>query len=559
VFRDKSVCNRTPRVTTAPSKPASAPADAAVARFAAEFAPAERTLPKMLARQAERFGDRTLFRSGGTAWSFRQTRDVAAGTAARLNEAGLAPGDRVAILCGNGPELMRIYLGCAWAGVIAVPINTASRGAQLEHILKNCGARLAVVDAELLGALLAAAASGAPLDRLWIVGRSGYEIPSAHAAAPLPDPSEPAPPFEARPGDTVAILYTSGTTGPSKGVCCPQAQYFWWAAHTAALLGLGASEVLVTTLPLFHTNALNSFYQALLTGSTLVVEKRFSASDFLPCLIRHGATATYLLGAMVPMLLSRPPSDDERRHRARVALAPGVPADHHEAFTRRFGIALVDGYGSTESNFVIGDVSGDQRPGTMGRLRPGFEAKVLDPEDNELPDGEAGELALRPDEPFSFAGGYFGMADKTVEAWRNFWFHTGDRVIREADGRFRFLDRMKDAIRRRGENISSYEVEQVIIGHPAVAQVAVFPVRSELAEDEVMAAVVLRPGAALAPVALLDHCGPRMPYFAVPRYLDFVEALPTTENGKVQKFRLRERGVTAETFDSRAFGYEVAR
>ncbi len=538
---------------------ASLDADESLTRFAAEFAPAQRTLPFMLARQADRHGDRLLFRTGETAWTFRQTREIAAGMAARLAGAGLRPGDRVAIVCGNGPALMQIYLGCAWAGIIAVPINTASRGAQLEHILCNCGARLAVVDAEFLTAVVATRGCGAPLDRLWIVGEPDLEVPSDYAVATLPAPGEPIPAHPSRPGETVAILYTSGTTGPSKGVCCPQAQYFWWAAHTAALLGLGDGEVLLTTLPLFHTNALNAFYQALLTGSTLVVERRFSVSDFLAGLVRHRATATYLLGAMVPMLLSRPPSDEERRHDVRVALAPGVPAEYHEAFTRRFGIAIVDGYGSTETNFVLGDTPGEQRAGTMGRVRPGFHVAVADAEDNPLPDGEAGELLVRPVEPFSVASGYFAMADKTVEAWRNLWFHTGDRVVREPDGRFRFLDRMKDAIRRRGENISSFEVEQVIAGHPAVANAAVFPVRSELAEDEVMAAIVLRQGAALTPVELLDYCSPRMPYFAAPRYLDFLETLPTTENGKVQKFLLRERGVGPSTFDAAKIGYKVAR
>ena len=263
---------------------------------------------------------------------------------------------------------------------------------------------------------------------------------------------------------------------------------------------------------------------------------------------------------MVPMLLSRPESPDEREHGVRVALAPGVPADHHEAFTRRFGIAIVDGYGSTESNFVIGDRPDEQRAGTMGRLRPGFEAQVIDGEDNVVPDGVAGELALRPHEPFSFATGYFAMADKTVEAWRNFWFHTGDRVVREADGRFRFLDRMKDAIRRRGENISSYEVEQVIVAHPAVANAAVFPVRSELAEDEVMAAIVLQPGAALTPVELLDYCSPRMPYFAVPRFLEFVAGAADDgerQGAEIPPARARRRRLRLSTAPS--IGYKVAR
>ena len=195
----------------------------------------------------------------------------------------------------------------------------------------------------------------------------------------------------------------------------------------------------------------------------------------------------------------------------------------------------------------------------MGKLLPGFAARVVDSHDNEVPDGQAGELVLRADEPFAFATGYFGMADKTVEAWRNLWFHTGDRVVRESDGYYRFIDRIKDAIRRRGENISSYEVEQVIVSHPQVENAAVFPVRSELAEDEVMAAVVLRPGTQLAPAALLDFCQPRMPYFAVPRFLEFVDALPATESGKVTKYKLRERGVTAAAWDREKAGYKVTR
>jgi carnitine-CoA ligase len=531
----------------------------ALARFTDAVGPAARTLPRMLAAQAARFPDRTLFRTAETAWSFAEAVAVAAGTAGRFTEAGLRPGERVVILCGNGPAFMRAYLGCAWAGLIAVPVNVASRGAQLEHILRNCGARLAVADAEFVPVLAdAARAEGVGLDSVWTVGAVSTP-PVGLAAEPFPEPGPAAEPYPARPGDTVAILYTSGTTGPSKGVCCPQAQYFWWGAHTATLLGLGEGETLLTTLPLFHTNALNSFYQALLTGSTLVAERRFSVSDFSGALKRHGASATYLLGAMVPMLLSRPPSAGDRDHGVRIALAPGVPEKFQGAFTERFGIGLIDGYGSTETNFVIGDLLADQSPGSMGRARPGFEARVVDDEDNVVAHGTPGELVLRADEPFAFATGYFAMPEKTVEAWRNLWFHTGDRVVAGADGRIRFLDRMKDAIRRRGENISSFEVEQVIAAHPAVANAAVFPVQSELAEDEVMTAVVLRPGQSLDPVALLDHCGPRMPYFAVPRYVEFVDDLPRTENGKVQKFRLRERGITPATFDRESVGYKVSR
>jgi crotonobetaine/carnitine-CoA ligase len=236
----------------------------------------------------------------------------------------------------------------------------------------------------------------------------------------------------------------------------------------------------------------------------------------------------------------------------RLALAPGVPERFHSQFAERFGFALLDGYGSTETNFVLGCTLSHQRSGMMGPVSDGFEARVVDDADNLLTKGVAGELVLRASEPFAFATGYFGMPEQTVQAWRNLWFHTGDRVVQEEDGYFRFIDRMKDAIRRRGENISSYEVEQVLLSHPDVAAAAAFPVSSELAEDEVMAAIVLRDGASLAPPALAEYCQGRMPAFAVPRYIEIVAALPMTENGKVQKFRLREQGITASTWDRAA-------
>ena len=342
-------------------------------------------------------------------------------------------------------------------------------------------------------------------------------------------------------------------------MCCPHAQFFWWGVNTAHLLGVGESDVLCTTLPLFHTNALNTFFQAMLTGATASFESRFSASAFWTTLAERQATVTYLLGAMVPILLSRDPHPDEQRHATRIALAPGVPGHFHAEFTQRTGIGLLDGYGSTETNFVIGTSLGEQKPGTMGRIFEGFAARVVDDDDNEVPDGTPGELILRAEAPFAFGTGYFGTPEKTVEAWRNLWFHSGDRVIREPDGYFRFVDRLKDAIRRRGENVSSFEVEQVLLSHPEIATAAAFPVRSELAEDEVMAAIVLQAGSTLDPVAVIHFCETRMPYFAVPRFLEFVDTLPATENGKIQKYKLRERGITVHTWDREAAGITVRR
>jgi carnitine-CoA ligase len=519
------------------------------AQWSQSFAPADRTLPAMLARQAERFAQKPLVTAGGTTWTYAEAYEAAARCAGTLRSAGIEPGDRVAVICSNRIEFLEIVLGCAWLGAVAVPINVASRGPQLQHILSNCAARLLVMEAAYAENLALLHPPELAIEAIWLIDPTTDVRIGKVASTSMPQGRERLAAAAVGPGDLALILYTSGTTGPSKGVCCPQAQYFWWAVNTASLLQLRADEVLCTSLPLFHTNALNTFYQALLTGSSVCFEKRFSASRFFASLAHHRATVTYVLGAMVPILLSRPCSAEEAAHTVRIALAPGVPAQFHEEFTRRTGIHLLDGWGSTETNFVLGATIEHQKPGLMGPVFEGFQARVVDDQGNDVADDAPGELVVHADDPSAFASGYFRAPEKTAEAWRNLWFHTGDRVVRQSDGYFRFIDRLKDTIRRRGENISSFEVEQVLLSHAGVANAAAFPVRSPLAEDEVMAAVILHPGQQLTEAELIAFCEPRLPYFAIPRYLEFVRELPTTESGKVQKYKLRERGVTEKTWD----------
>ncbi|WP_213954144.1 ATP-dependent acyl-CoA ligase [Variovorax sp. dw_954] len=513
--------------------------------------PPARTLPAMLQGLAARFGDKPLLSIAGTRWTHAEAAGIVARRAGALQRAGVQRGDRVALMCGNRVECLEVFLACGWIGAVSVPINTASMGPQLQYFLANSGARLLVIEDVLAERLQTADLSQTGLASIWTVGEPA-DAAQGIGGVPvvrMPDDGDAVEAADVQPGDALAILYTSGTTGPAKGVTCPHAQFHWWGANTARILGVGADDVLCTTLPLFHINALNTFAQAALTGAEVVFAPRFSASGFWPAMQACGATVVYLLGAMVPILLAQPEGEGERSHRVRIGLGPGVPAQAGADFRRRTGVQLLEGYGSTETNFVIATRPDAPRTGVMGWLQPGFDARVADAADAALPDGRAGELLLRADEPFAFATGYFDMPDKTVEAWRNLWFHTGDRVVREPDGAFRFIDRMKDAIRRRGENISSYEVEQVLLSHPAVATVAVYPVRSELAEDEVMASLIVQPGSRLDVAELASFCEGRLPYFAIPRYIDIVEDLPRTENGKVQKFKLRERGVTATTWD----------
>jgi len=527
------------------------------ARAVELFPPCDRVLSTILARQAERYDDRVLLVAGQTRWTYAQTAAIAAASAQTLIEAGIKPGDRVALMCSNRPQFLQVYLGCAWLGAITVPINTALRGLQLAHIFRNSRPALLVAEAGLLAALETVGTEAALPPLVWTIDQVA-EAPQI-AAVPLPALASMAPAGAVRSGDTVAILYTSGTTGPAKGVCCPQAQLFWWGICSARALGIREGDVLFTTLPLFHTNALNAFYQAVLNGCTYVLEQKFSASGFWAAARAHNASVGYLLGAMASMLLAQPRKEDDTAHRVRVALGGGVPPQNHRPFLERFGVPLVDGYGSTETNFVFAGAIPSDRPGTMGYLTGGFEARIVDEDDSELPDGQAGELVLRAKEPFAFATGYFGMPEKTVEAWRNLWFHSGDRVVRDADGHYRFVDRMKDSIRRRGENVSSWEVEQIILAHPAVAACAIYPLPSELGEDEVAAAILLEQGQSLEPADIVRHCEGQIAYFAIPRYVRIVSEMPLTENGKIKKGALQQAGVTTDTWDREAAGIRVRR
>ncbi|MEU9289994.1 AMP-binding protein [Streptomyces sp. NPDC048275] len=490
------------------------------------------TLAGLLDAAAEEFGDRVFLRVGDVTRTYEQSRTAAAQTAGALAARGCGPGDHVAAMAGNRIELVDLILGCAWLGAVLVPLNTALRAAGLRHVLREADPGYLLAEPETAGRAVEAGFRGT----LWTVGED--DIPAPGQARMLP-------PARVRPYDTAFILFTSGTTGPARGVRCPHAQTVRWGSNVADSLRLTADDVLYTCLPLFHTNALNTLAHALTVGAACSIDERFSATRYWDRVAESGATAVYLLGAMVPMLLAQTPGPRDRAHGAWRGLSPATPQTAWQPFRERFGVTLVDGFGSTETNLVIGSTPEDQRPGYVGTLREGFSARVVDEHLAPVADGTPGELVVRSHRRFAFSTGYLGEPEPNPAAWRR----TGDRVIREPDGWFRFVDRVKDVIRRRGENISSSEVESAIRAHPAVADAAAFPVASELAEDEVMVAVVPRPGLALDPLDLVRQCERELPAFAVPRYIDTVPELPLTETGKVRKAVLRERGVTATTWD----------
>ena len=490
------------------------------------------TIPGLLDAAAGEFGQRPFLRVGEVTRTYAQTRTAAATMAGALAERGCRPGDRVAVMADNRIEVVDLILGCAWLGAVLIPLNTGLRGGGLRQVLRAAGPQFLLVDEELVERVVAAGFQG----ELWVVGGDGVPAPGMAPAIPS---------AQVRPDDTAFVLFTSGTTGMARGVRCPHAQTVWWGRNVSDSLCLTADDVLYICLPLFHTNALNTLAHAMAVGASCVIGERFSATRYWERVAEAGATAVYLLGAMVPMLLAQSPSPADRAHRAWRGLSPATPGSSWEPFRERFGVTLVDGFGSTETNLVIGATPENQRPGYLGTVRDGFSARVVDDLLDPVPDGVAGELVVRSAHEFAFCTGYLGESVPGPTAWRR----TGDRVVREADGWFRFVDRIKDVIRRRGENVSSQEVESVVRSHPAVADAAAFPVPSELAEDEVMVAVVPGPGQVLDPRDLVRHCADELPPFAVPRYIDTVRELPLTETGKVRKGVLRERGVTATTWD----------
>jgi len=302
----------------------------------------------------------------------------------------------------------------------------------------------------------------------------------------------------------------------------------------------------------------------MLVGGKAVIAPQFSASRWLDDVRRCGATVTNTLGVMTDFIYRQAPRPEDREHRLRLICAVPTPAEIAEGFRQRFGVPLIEAYGMTEVNIPLYmPLDAPYRPGSCGQpYRRFFEVRVVDPDtDEEVPRGQLGEIVVRPREPFAFMQGYHTLPEQTVGAWRNFWFHTGDAGRQDEEDYVFFVDRIKDTIRRRGENLSSYEIERVLAEHPAVAEVAAVAVSAGIAggEDEVKACIVLRPGATLAPEALLDFCQPRMPHFAVPRYVEFVPSLPKTPTAKVQKMTLRQAGLTPATWDREAAGYRVRR
>lgn len=482
-----------------------------------------------------------LLHADGRIWTAVELGRRADACAAALNTFGIGPGDHVAFLLENSADFVASFFGVVRLGAVAVTLNTALRGDSLRYVLEHSDAKVLLVEPELEQFARALIPDCPRLERLLVRGGSFDEELSAHGDA--------SPPLVARgPGETAAILYTSGTTGLPKGVLLTDHGYQRASARFVEVLRLGADDVLQTCLPLFHINAQQlSLCGALQCGASLVLESRFSASGFWDSIGAHGVTSFNLIGAMLGILQAQPPSPKERDHRVRVACVAPVPAAVFTECQERFGIVLLDGYGLTETTPGITYNPYDApRASSCGTAAPYVELRIADPKGETLPPREKGEILVRGREANVLMAGYYKDPEATASALEGGWFHTGDRGWLDEDGYLYFVDRIKDVIRRRGENISAVEIERAALQHPAVQEAAAVGVPAELigGEEDVALFLVLRPGESVDPAEIVAVCESRLAAFMVPRYVGVLTEFPRTETQRVRKFALRERGAT---------------
>lgn len=484
----------------------------------------------------------------GDCWSYEEARTRVRLRATALVRAGVKRGDHVLCLMDNGPDLLCSWFAINYLGAIYVPINTGARGPILAHILRDADAKVLIADASLTH-LLAEVDPGTVSKVLTVQGQA--ERIAGYTVSPLIDADEEdsdalslATPIE--PWDTQAIMYTSGTTGNAKGVVSSYTQLYTMGPD--AFDGVSADDRCLICGPIFHCGSTLFVYAMLARGLSISMVRSFRTGDFWPAVRETGATFCLLLGVMASFLLKQPRAQDERNHPLRRVFITPFGEDG-PLFAERFGVEAWTIYNMTEIASPLHAGPGITVKGITGKPRPWCELQIVDANDIPIPDGEVGELVIRSHRPWALMKGYYNNPQATAEAMRNGWFHTGDSFRRDTDGSFYFVDRLKDVIRRRGENISSFALESEVLNLPEIRECAALAVPSEFSEDEVLIVVSPTEGHSIDPASVLSRLSEVLPGFMVPRYLRVLEELPKTASGKVQKHYLRTTGVTADTYE----------
>jgi crotonobetaine/carnitine-CoA ligase len=526
----------------------------------------ECVLADILERQAtDRAGETYALFADGSAWSFAEAAERAWRFGNALLRDGVQPGASVAVWGPSSPELLQAWFGACAAGAVYVPLNPAARGAFLQHGLKVATPRVLVVHPGLM-------------DRL-----AGLDVPTLELIVSLGDPPEIDLPWRTvslasfladapatrpvlekprEPWHDHMVIFTSGTTGPSKGVRLPYASQRLYA-DGFVWPEIGAEDRSLLAVPLFHVAGTSTVLAMLQRGGSLVLVPGFSAARFWDDVRRFGATTTAVLHGMVTVLMAQPETERDADNPLRIVYMG--PLTRVDEFAHRYGVSVYTCFGMSEVPVPLRSGLNPTKEQTCGReYHPGYELRIVDEHDLPVPLGTPGELIVRHRHPWMMNGGYKDMPAATAEAWRNGWFHTGDQMLVDADGDYIFLDRTKDAIRRRGENVSSYEVETEILAHPDIDQAAAVAVEApgvdaSAHDQEVKVVVVPVQGRSVEPLELVEWLIPRMTRHMVPRYVEVVADLPRTPTAKVMKAELRARGVTPATWDRVAAGIELKR
>lgn len=495
----------------------------------------------------------------GEEWTFSELQKLVRSKAAGLRALGVKQGEHVAVWLPNGRDALLAFYAINYIGAVFVPFNTAYRGSLLQHVIANSGARLLLVHPDLVPRL----------EEIDLAKVERLVVTTQHqpASAPRPvtafdslsgDPHDELSldrPIE--PWDIQSIIYTSGTTGPSKGVLSSYLHMFSNAGPESWPM-VGKDDRYMCVAPIFHIGGMGPPFVMLARGASVAMIDNFSTDEFWAVAKATQSNVVFLLGVMATFLLKAEPSPTDRDHTVKKAFMVPLTGDA-PAFTERFGVDIYTIFNMTEISSPIVSDANPIKIGTCGKVRSGVEVRLVDKNDCEVPVGEIGEMLVRTDRPWGMNSGYNANPEATAEAWRNGWFHTGDAFRRDEDGYFYFVDRVKDAIRRRGENISSFEVEADVCRHPTVREAAAIAVPSEYSEDEVMVVVAPVPGQTIDPRTLAEYLIETMPYFMVPRYIRVLDELPKTPSAKVMKAALRAEGITPDTWDREAAGLRVKR
>lgn len=516
-------------------------------------------LPSLLAGRAAQTPDRDYLEfEDGRRWTYGEAYAQARRAASALRRLGVKPGDRVLVWLPNGPENVLAWFGANLAGACFVPINIAYRGRLLAHVIQQSGARVLIAHAGLVERLQDIEV--AALDTLVVVGAPGGEVRwkgKLQNDSILAGPDDGLPDSQPEIWDAQMMIFTSGTTGPSKGVLCTYLQI-----HTVSRVQYGymtPDDRMMIELPMFHIGGVSGVLGVLVAGSSGVLFESFNTAKFWDRIRRHRATTTGgMIGSMPSFLSTLPASPQDREHTLRFTIIPLTK--EAIALARRHGFDYSSGFNMTELSCPLFADVNTEALGSCGRPRSGCECRIVDANDIECPPGVTGELVVRCDLPWVTSIGYEGQHEANARAWRNGWFHTGDLLYRNEAGDFFFVDRLKDAIRRRGENVSSVEVESEVYAFPGVGEVAAVGVPSESGEEEILVAVApVAGGAPIDAEALVRFLIPRVTHFMVPRYVRVMSSLPKTPTNKIMKVEIRREGITADTWDRSAHGIEVRR